>query len=172
MFGSSCSSDRRGVFHRLYMALIDLTFRVAKPKLQSMRQTLRELSGPDQSDWSTVWKRKCARLEQVLDFAEARAQKFPVRCLTDEFQLRRFNLLFALLVSWPSAWEALGDHESVTIPGYTQDWSSSSAELREEQLEESQEDSFRRALVDLERLRVITWLPEARRLGSMCRPSS
>ena len=64
-------------------------------------------------------------------------------------------------MSWPSAWEALGDHESVIIPCYTQDWSSSSAELREEQLEESQEDSFRRALVDLERLRVITWLPEA-----------
>jgi len=143
------------------MALTDLTFRVAKPKLQSMRQTLRELTGPDHSDWESVWQRKRARLEQVLDYAEARAQKFAARCLTDEFQIRRFNHLFALLVSWPSAWEALGDHESVTIPCYTQDWSSSSAELREEQLEESQEDSFRRALVDLERLRVITWLPEA-----------
>ena len=72
-----------------------------------------------------------------------------MRCLTDEFQLRRFNYLLYLLVHWPSDMVSLADHESATMQCFAQDWSECSAELRKAELEESQEDCFRKALADL-----------------------
>ena len=45
--------------------------------------------------------------------------------------------------------ESLADHESATMQCFAQDWSECSAELRKAELEESQEDCFRKALADL-----------------------
>eukprot|EP00435_Cladocopium_sp_Y103_P059959 s238_g21.t1 len=147
------------------MPLVDLTFHVEKPKGLAMRETLRELCDTprDDASWEMLWCDKRRRLRQVLNFAEARAQQQQVRCLTDEYQIKRFNYLLYMLVHWPIAWAELPDGGSLTIRCFAEDWSTSgsSAEIREDDLEETKEDACRHALEDLERLRAITCLPEA-----------